>query len=146
MYYIMSNGIIVNCIKYICLYNDNELKNKSLEDNVYFTLRDIFDNIRSDLIDMLIEINEFNHILSGGICYEERTESFSYTRMLYDKDYLINLINFLKKLNEYSFEFNKPEENKEIQINEYMVFDEWLKQFERLKKSLDNQYNMLIDI
>ena len=37
-------GILSNGIKYVELMNDNELKNKSLEDNVYHTLRDIFAN------------------------------------------------------------------------------------------------------
>ncbi len=31
-------------IKYLYLFNPNELKSKFLEDNVYFTLRDIFLN------------------------------------------------------------------------------------------------------
>jgi len=38
-------GRIINGIKYIELLNDNNLKNKSFEDCVYFTLRDIFWNV-----------------------------------------------------------------------------------------------------
>ena len=37
-------GRIINGNKYICLHNNNEFKNISLEDNVYFTMRDIFLN------------------------------------------------------------------------------------------------------
>ena len=45
----MTWGRIINGIKYIYLINDNEFKKKSLYDNIYFTLRDIFAN--ADLAD-----------------------------------------------------------------------------------------------
>jgi hypothetical protein len=35
-------GRLIEGIRYIGLMNDNSFKSKSLEDNVYFTLRDIF--------------------------------------------------------------------------------------------------------
>ncbi len=39
------SAIIINGIKYLRLCNGYKLKNLSLEDNVYFSLRDIFINI-----------------------------------------------------------------------------------------------------
>ena len=53
----MTNARIINNIKYIHLSNENHLKNKSLEDNVYFTLRDIFYNISG--FDYCMEANAF---------------------------------------------------------------------------------------
>ena len=47
-------GKIIDGVKYILLYNENYPKNKSLEDNVYFTLRDIFCN--ADINDVLQQI------------------------------------------------------------------------------------------
>lgn len=51
----MSCTRIFNNIKYLQLANENYLKSKSLEDNVYFTLRDIFNNVYG--MDYCIEVN-----------------------------------------------------------------------------------------
>ncbi len=44
-------------MKYICLQYDNTLKEKTLEDKVYFTLIDI-NNAASNLI---LQVHDFNH-------------------------------------------------------------------------------------
>ena len=46
--------------KFICVNDNNDFKKLSLEDNVYFTLRDIFFN--TDIIEYSIKANEFNSI------------------------------------------------------------------------------------
>ena len=135
----MSHGRIIDKIKYICLYNDNELKKKSLEDNVYFTLRDIFNN--ANCVDTVFAANDYNHTLTNGICFEDRTLTFQYTKILYDKKYLLSLIKFLNYLNISYFTFieNKPK----LQTNEYIKFDEWWIQFKELKKLLNKQYKII---
>jgi hypothetical protein len=138
----MSTGRIFNNIKYIGLYNDNEFKKKTLEDNVYFTLRDIFNNAESS--DIVIEVNCFNFELSNGIRFEERTDNFRYANILYNKKYLKLLLELLDSLNEKSFEFIEPEIDEEIDMNEYFKFDDWWKQFEELKKLLYLQYYNII--
>jgi hypothetical protein len=61
--------------------NDNQFKKKSLYDNVYFTLRDIFAN--ADSADIIMEANGFNRRLTDGICFEVRTERFKYSNELH---------------------------------------------------------------
>ena len=136
--YNMSAGLIFNNIKYIGIYNDNEFKKKTLEDNVYFTLRDIYNSAESP--DIVIEVNNFNFELSNGICFEERQDNFKYSNILYDKKHLKLLLELLDSLNEKSFEFIEPEKDEEIDMNEYYKFDDWWKQFEELKKLLYLQY------
>ena len=138
----MSAGRFFNNIKYIGLYNDNEFKKKTLEDNVYFTLRDIYNNAESS--DIVIEVNCFNFELSNGIRFEERTDNFRYANILYNKKYLKLLLELLDSLNEKSFEFIEPEIDEEIDMNEYFKFDDWWKQFEELKKLLYLQYYNII--
>jgi hypothetical protein len=74
-------GRLIDGIRYIGLMNDNSFKRKSLEDNVYFTLRDIFWNGE---VDDLMTANHFNGILTNNICYEDRSKNFNYANILYD--------------------------------------------------------------
>jgi len=68
------SGRLINGIKYMYINDDNDFKKKSLEDNIYFTLRDIFWNCDSP--DTCFEANYFNGRLTNNICFEERTERF----------------------------------------------------------------------
>ena len=111
-------------MKYICLQYDNSLKQKSLEDNVYYTLIDIFNNASSS--DLVLRVYDFNHFLKDRV----------YTRVLYDKEYLSVLINMLKHVNESSFEFI-------VEDGEYIRLEDWWKQFEELKHTLNLRYNEL---
>ena len=71
----MSSTRIINGIKYLQHFNDNNLKSLSLEDNVYFTLRDIFINMAE--LQYIMEANVFNNQISGSICYEDRKSNFN---------------------------------------------------------------------
>jgi hypothetical protein len=64
-----------------------------LEDNVNFTLRDIFMN--AEEADDAIDCNEFNHQLTNEIDYEDRTDTFTYTNVLQDKAFVEGLIKWL---------------------------------------------------
>lgn len=134
----MTWGRIINGIKYIYLINDNEFKKKSLYDNIYFTLRDIFAN--ADLADTFMKANYFNNLLTNNICFEERTEKFKYSRELHQKDYVEHLQKWLKHLNIYYFKFKEPEEGEDIDMKKYIKFDKWWIQFEELRKIIDKQY------
>lgn len=127
-------GIIMAGIKFMWLHNNNSFKLLSLEDNVYFTLRDIFSN--ADSFEDIITTNDFNFKLSGDIRYEDRDETFEYTRVLYDIKFLDSLINWLNSLKDYSFNFDEDEDESEEEVEGYMQFDDWWLQFENLKQSL----------
>jgi len=134
----MTFGRIIDSVKYIHLMNDNELKKKSLYDNVYFTLRDIFANAHS--ADICMKSNSFNSHLTDGICFEDRTEIFQYSNKLHQKDYLKHLLRWLEYFNVQYFEFEEPQEDEEIDMKEYMKWDDWWLQFEELRILLDEQY------
>lgn len=140
-------GRLINGIQYVGLMNDNSFKSKSLEDNVYFTLRDIFWN--GDINDVF-SANYFNSLLTNNISFEERKDNFNYTNILYDYnlDYTKKLFNWLSRLSGYNgtdtrknslFEFLELEENEEIDMTEYMKYDDWWDQFQELMKKLEEQ-------
>ena len=83
-------GRLINSVKHVGLLNDNAFKSKSLEDNVYFTLRDIFWNGSPD---DCFSANHFNSLLTNGVSFEERGENFRYTNVLYDYN-----LDYTKKL------------------------------------------------
>ena len=129
---------IFNDIQYLQLANENHLKNKSLEDNVYFTLRDIFANVSG--VDYCMEANGFNTKLTNGISYEERTIDFTYTNVLNDKIYIHELSRWLSYIHKSDFEFEAINDDADIEEKEWYFdtrnlfrFDDWWLQFEELK-------------
>ena len=133
-------GRLIDGIRYIGLMNDNELKSKSLEDNVYFTLRDIFWNADCD---DCISANYFNGLLTNNISFEERNKNFRYTNILYDyhSDYTKKLYNWICKITTYKdtiFDYDPlviDEEDNPIQ--KYIKYDEWWEQVLDLRKKLE---------
>jgi hypothetical protein len=96
---------LIEGVRYVGLMNDNSFKSKSLEDNVYFTLRDIFWNGE---IDDLLSANYFNGLLTNNISFQERDERFEYANLLYDynSDYTKKLYDWLVRLTGYKRTFN----------------------------------------
>ena len=137
------SGIIYDGKKYMKLCNDHQLKFLSLEDNVYFLLRDIFLNISG--IDYIMEANSFNRTLSGGIFYEDRNDDFKYTNELDSKYYLYKLVNWLNYIDKSDFEFSNPDPDEEINIKDYLLFDVWWYGLEKLKKKLNDKLNNTIN-
>lgn len=97
---------LIDGIKYIKLSNSREFKKISLEDNVYFTLRDIFLNY--GYIDDVLRANDFNSKLTNNISYEHRTENFRHTNSLLDDNFLSSLIVWIKRI--HISEFETPEQ------------------------------------
>jgi hypothetical protein len=133
----MSCGRIIDGVKYIHLINDNGLKKKSINDNVYFTLRDIFENAYH--CDTIIYANRFCEKLTGELYFEdEKKTTYTYTNVLNKKDYLKKLIYWLDQIDVNSFEFILLENNEKINMKEYINWDIWRFQFEELKFLLKN--------
>jgi len=137
----MSNkyefGLIINNVKYILLQGKDieNLKKESLEDNIYFTLRDIFfnaDNVRT--IDI---VNDFNRKLTNNICYEIRKSDFRYSNILSNEEYVKELLNFLHRINENYFIYNIVDDISEINLNNYMKINDWLNNLNNIKSSLE---------
>ncbi len=128
-------GRLIEGIRYVGLMNDNSFKSKSLEDNVYFTLRDIFWNGGPD---DCFASNHYNSLLKNGISFEER----EYTNVLYDynSDFTQKLYNWLCLFKKnYMFDFENPYEDEEIDMKKYMKYDDWWDQFQELIKKLEKQ-------
>lgn len=133
-------GRLIDGIRYIGLMNDNELKSKSLEDNVYFTLRDIFWNADCD---DCISANYFNDLLTNNISFEERNENFRYTNILYDyhSDYTKKLYRWICTITTYKdtiFDFYDQETDPK---QKYIKYDEWWEQLLDLRKKLEEILN-----
>lgn len=111
-------------MKYIYLEYDDKLKKKSLEDNVYYTLIDIFNNASSS--NLILRVYDFNRALRPD----------GYTRILYDKEYVLVLMNMLKHISQSSFEFV-------IEDGVYIKLDDWWVQFEELKNIIAERYQQL---
>ena len=144
----MSCTRIFNNIKYLQLANENHLKSKSLEDNVYFTLRDIFNNVSG--FDNCMEANSFNDALTNRISYQERTNDFTYTNVLNDKKYMYRLSEWLSRIHKGEFEFealNDTEEKEKVWYYDTIhlfPFEDWWLQLEELKILIRERYKILI--
>ena len=142
----MGDTRIFNDIKYLQLANETHLKNKSLEDNVYFTLRDIFANVSG--LDYCMEANCFNDALTNGISYQERTNDFTYTNVLNDKIYIHKLSRWLSYIRKSDFEFEAINDDGDTEEKEWYLdtrnlfkFDDWWLQFEELKILITRHLN-----
>jgi hypothetical protein len=140
----MDEGKLINGVKYMYIMNENDFKKQSLEDNVYFTLRDIFMNAK--WCDICFEANGFNNSLNDGICFEDRTNKFRYTNVLYEKSYVQKLLKWLNHIDVQYFDFDKLEETDGVfDMKTHIKFDDWWVQFEELRNLIKQQYEKLYD-
>ena len=140
----MSSTRIINGIKYLQHCNDNNIKSLSLEDNVYFTLRDIFINMAE--LQYIMEANVFNNEISGSICYEDRKSDFKYRNALNDKLFVDRLNKWLNQIKKTDFEFEEPYDKADDEEKYWyydmkllIKFDDWWSQFEELKVLINNR-------
>lgn len=119
------SAIQVNGVKYISLLDNNDLKLTSLNNWVYYTLRDVFWNADEYYC---IKANDLNSLL----VYKKK-DTIEYTNILDDVKFVRKLYEFLKSLNETAFHFVKktfkPNQN-------YIEYQIWWKQLQELKKQI----------
>ena len=138
-------------LEFIELYNDKYLKTLSLEDETYFTMRDLFYN--ADL-DYSYAVNIFSSLLTGSIYYDDRTINFTYTNVLNNLSYIKDLHNFIQKITPADIRFNCRylkdiiKEGKTMDDcfdkDEYMLFDEWWKDFKKFREKIAARYEELL--
>jgi hypothetical protein len=134
-------GIIINGVKYVGLMNNNLLKSKSLEDNIYFTLRDIFMNGNTDAC---MYANHYNGLLTNNIHLEDRDADFKYSNLIYsnNSDFIEKLYCWLAvytKNGLFDYEtFEELKDNTHLNMIEYIKYDDWWKQFISLRSQLRN--------
>ncbi len=159
-------GIIYNGTKYIQITYQNWKKSLSLEDNIYFTLRDVFANTFICSDKNIIDIDEgvaLSGQLTNDICYEDRTEEFKYTDVLQEKTFVSSLLTWLDTIEpdrdfDFSDEVNEFEEENKVIVKEnhcitidetkfegyvfnYIALDAWWEHLHDLKETL----NKLLD-
>ena len=128
-------GRIIDNIEYIELLYNNDLKSKTLEDNVYYTLRDIFWN--SDEEYDLIMSNKFNKFLKNNDSFE----SFEYTDVLYDycSEFTQELYDYLKNFTKDRIYFVEDSVEKNKKDFYYIKLDDWWSELQQLVKKLEEQ-------
>ncbi len=144
----MSCTRIINGIKYFQHFNDNNIKSLSLEDNVFFTLSEIFYNMSE--LHYIMEANIFNNELSGSICFEDRKSDFKYRDVLNDKLFVDRLHVSLNNIKKSDFEFEEPYDKADDEEKYWyydmkllIKFDDWWSQFEELKDLIKNRLDGL---
>ncbi len=104
-------------------------------------------------IDDIFSANHYNGLLTNGITFEKRDKYFEYANILYDyvSDYTQKLYDWLIRLtgNKWTskpngwkdnmFEFLEVNEDDEIDMLDYMKYDDWWDQLQQLIKKLEEQ-------
>jgi hypothetical protein len=126
-------GRIIDNIEYIEVLFNNKLKSKSLEDNIYYTLRDIFWNCDEEYD--IIMTKKFNKILISNNYFD----TSEYTDVLYDycSEFTQELYDYLKNFTKDRIYF--IEDKYEEKENEYMLLHDWWGQLQQLIKKLEEQ-------
>lgn len=126
-------GRIIDNIEYIEVLFNNKLKSKSLEDNIYYILRDIFWNCDEEYD--IIMTKKFNKILKN----DDSFENSEYTDVLYDycSEFTQELYDYLKNFTKERIYF--IEDKYEEKENEYMILHDWWGQLQQLIKKLEEQ-------
>lgn len=127
-------GMLINGIKHMNINYCNDFKKKSLEDNLYYTLIDIFWHANSS--DVSMTANAYISALTGNVEFNQRTENFQY-----QKDEIQKILRWLNYITQKSFEFLELEDGEEIIEEVYIKFDDWWIQFDELRQSLKAQYD-----
>jgi len=131
----MTYSLLYDEIEYIGLSEEHALKFRSLEDDVYFTLRDLFLNVL-DIDDVIASIT-FSKELTDNISYEDRTESFQYTKVLNNKDFTKRLYTWLSSINKKCFEFKPPHADDVVDLKGFIPFTKWIQHVEYLMRLIN---------
>ena len=109
-------------------------------------------NMNSDNADDAIDCNQFNIQLTNEICFEYRTDTFTYTNILQNKAFVEGLIRWLCNIkpSRYFFFGDTIDEFDEYEVNcdtltgkwysgtkcEYITLDSWMENFNELRINL----------
>ncbi len=136
-------GVTWNNKKYLMASSSAYLKSQSIEDNLYFTIREIFLNIEQEF--KMYEANEINAKLSNQTPWEDRDDKFKYLQLFKNPDFVTYVLGWLNsiKQTEFDFEFEtaRIDLNSDIITNEYIEFELWWKRLVQLKQDLSNLLN-----
>lgn len=137
-----TQGILQDGIRYLEIIQDlNEIRMNSPEDFIYCTLVEIEMNINDRVLS--IEANNFIGKLTNYIIFP-RNEDFKYTNILKDKLFLTEFNEWLKIINDSLFNFEPiPIYDTSVDLDDYISFNKWKKQFNMLKGYIQKKCNNL---
>ncbi len=123
--------------------NGAYLKSKSIEDNLYFTIREIFLNIENEF--KMYEATDINGKLSNQMVWKNHGDKFSYHKLSTDPDFVTYVFGWLNSIkpNDFDFEFEtvRMDLNSDIISEDYVEFELWWKRLEQLKQDLSGLFN-----
>jgi hypothetical protein len=131
-----------NGLRYVRIHDEQIFKTKSLEDSVYFTLRDMFLNMSSSC-NYIMDTTYFCAQLTNYISFQKRIEPFTYTNVLNDKKFLKSFLQWLSFIKPSDFQEDHTEEFEGYDIDEFMLFDLWWEQVNILKSILTEKLKTL---
>lgn len=122
---------IIDNVKYITTYYNYKIENTYLDDCVNFTLRDINTSAKNSIVRRNAEA-----FLTGDL--------IKVPAILYDSSFVEDLyFNFLDSITESSFLFEELEEGEEIDMDNFMKFEDWMNKFNELKELLQIRYQKI---
>lgn len=131
-----TNQIIINDTKYIKIFYNYDYKKTSFNAKVYYTLMDICNNISDD--DIFHFAWKYLHIL----CNDKRTyelEELTFSPMLESEYYVKQTLKILNWIKQDDFKFKEIENMNNINMNDYIKFDDWWEDFVKLKKYIETK-------
>jgi hypothetical protein len=125
-------GKIVNGVKYIELLFEDNLKNKSLNDWVYYSLQDAHWNAEDEKYSLIV-VDLIKQLIK-----ECKNDNNVYTNVIDDANYVKKVYGFLNSLDENAFYFIEEPLDNEVNYIEYNVW------FNNLQKLLQHLENLLV--
>jgi len=130
-----TRGIIDNGIKYVEYMRDlNDIRFKSLEDFLYCILVEIEINVNDETC--AVQAENYMNRLTNNIKFP-RNEDFTYAKILSNKLFLTEFIEWLKTIDSSCFDFETiPVYDISVDLKNYIRFDKWIFQLNILKEKL----------
>ena len=125
-------GKIVNGVKYIELLFEDNLKNISLNDWIYYSLQDAHWNAENEKYSLIV-VDLIKQLIK-----ERKNDNNVYTNVIDDTKYVKKVYEFLNSLDEKAFYFIEEPLDNEVNYIEYNVW------FNNLQKLLQHLENLLV--
>jgi hypothetical protein len=137
-----TQGIIQDNIKYIEKIRDlDEIRTNTLEDFIYCLLVEIEMNVNDEKY--ALEAENYRNRLTNNIKFPRR-EDFFYAKILNNKSFLIEFIDWLKKMDISFFDFQIiPIYDITVDLDDYIRFDKWVLQINLLNEKLEKKCNKI---
>jgi hypothetical protein len=130
-----TRGIIQDGIKYVEYMRDlNDIRFKSLEDFLYCILVEIEINVNDETC--AVQAENYMNRLTNNIKFP-RNEDFTYAKILNNKSFLTEFIEWFKLIDASCFDFETiPVYDISVDLKNYIRFDKWIFQLNILKEKL----------